>query len=58
MHRKSLTKTDFFIHEKGGSKHSLLSGRQLRRLSERHLKKLGPQRSDLPTGITPTSQFF
>ena len=58
MHRKPLTMTDLFVHEKGGRKHCLLSGRQLRRLSERHLKKLGPQRSDLPTGITPTSQFF
>ena len=34
------------------------SGRKLRRYSERRLKKLGLQRSDLPTGITPTSRFL
>jgi len=34
------------------------SGRKLRHYSERRLKKLGLQRSDLPTGITPTSRFL
>jgi len=57
MHRKSLTKTDFFVHEKGGRKHSLLSGRQLRRLTERRLKKLGLQRSDFGLGMSINSTF-
>ncbi len=57
MHRTPLTMTDLFVHEKGGRKHSFLSGRQLRRLTERRLKKLGLQRSDFGLGMSINSTF-
>ncbi len=51
------TTTGCFVHGLGGFSTGL-SGRQLRRYAERRMKKLGLQRSDLPTGITPTSRFL